>query len=399
MLVDMQKYKKGQIIFTGGGSGGHTMTSLAVINTFLERHPSTRKNVVFIGGSTSMEGEERSDTLEERVIKKLNISYVKIRSGKLRRRFSLSTLLTLFGVIGGFIDARKYFKKNDVSLVFSTGGYVSVPVCIAAWLKKVPVVIHEQTTRVGLSNKICGKIASEILVGFDQARKYFSKSKTSFVGNPVRKSLVTSESWPKDIVQKLSFFKKRAKDYPIVMISGGGQGSHILNETIRNSLNQLLMDYQVILLTGDNKIFQDYKCVNKAVKKLSPDIQKRIIVSKFAGDEMGAYLDVADFYIGRSGAMSVYEIGVLGIPSIFVPIPWVTHNEQYHNAKVLEKMGLSTILNEGELSPEVLVLRLNKFVKDFKSGKRDFDRKALKSKFVLDADRKIVEVLSKYIVE
>jgi UDP-N-acetylglucosamine--N-acetylmuramyl-(pentapeptide) pyrophosphoryl-undecaprenol N-acetylglucosamine transferase len=395
----MQNYKKGQIIVTGGGSGGHTMTSVAVIGSLLDKHPALRDRVVFIGGSTSMEGEERTDSLEERVLKNINIKFVKIRSGKFRRSFSFSTIKMLLGVVGGLIDSLRYFKRNKVSVVFSTGGYVSVPVCIAAWIRKVPVVIHEQTTRVGLSNKISARFADEILVGFDQARKYFPKRKTIFVGNPVRKCITDARCWPKDIVQKLRFFEKRSKKYPVVLISGGGQGSHLLNEVVRQSLNQLLLDYQIILLTGDNKVNQDYKCVTNDIKKLSSELQKRIIVKKFAGDEIGAFLNTADVYVGRSGAMSVYEVGVLSIPSIFIPIPWVTHNEQYHNAKVLKDLGVATIINQGEISPEVFVLRLKRFVKDLEDGKHDFDRKTVKSKFVTNADTKIVSELAKYFVE
>ncbi len=397
MSVDMQKNNKSKIVITGGGSGGHTMTALAVVNRLIDKYPEYKDRIVYLGGSMGMEGEKRSDSLDQRVFSNTGIEYKSIRSGKLHRKFALRTLWGLLGVLGGLIDAWSFFKKNDVSLVFSTGGYVSVPVCVCAGLRKVPVIIHEQTTRVGLSNKICARFAEKILVGFEESRRFFPKEKVRFVGNPIRKCITDPTCWPKSTVQKLRYFKKRSDEFPVVLISGGGQGSHMFNEIVRQSLNQLLLNYQVILLCGDNLVYQDHKCLLKSIKKSSADFQKRIVVEKFADKEMGAYYDAANIYVGRGGAMSVYEVGLLGIPSIIIPIPWVTYNEQYHNSKVLEDLGLATIINQGELSSEVFVQRLHRFSRELSEGKIDFDKRALKQKFVKDADKKIVEELVKSI--
>ncbi|MEA3357105.1 MAG: UDP-N-acetylglucosamine--N-acetylmuramyl-(pentapeptide) pyrophosphoryl-undecaprenol N-acetylglucosamine transferase [Patescibacteria group bacterium] len=392
--------RKGKIVFTGGGSGGHTFTAMTILDELSSRNPDILSRVVFLVGSLGMEGEKETISLEEKLCKSKGVRSVRIRSGKLPRRVALRTLVVLWGVVGGLIDSWKFFSKNKVVLVFSTGGYVSVPVCLVAWVKKVPIIVHEQTTRVGLSNKLSAKFAQKTLVAFEESLKYFPKENTTVVGNPVRKCIfesLESVKVPPKIASRLKEFDKRSKNYPVIFIAGGGRGSHLINSTVRQALKALLIDYQVIMITGDNKVYKDYALLDHTIRTLSKDLQSRIILTKFAGDEIGAYFAAADLFVGRSGAMFVYEVGVTKTPAIFIPIPWVTHNEQYHNAKVLQDLGLARILPQGELSADILVQRISKMIKSIHTKKLDVDDVKLDKLFVTDASKKIVEELENFI--
>jgi UDP-N-acetylglucosamine--N-acetylmuramyl-(pentapeptide) pyrophosphoryl-undecaprenol N-acetylglucosamine transferase len=318
----------------------------------------------------------------------------------LQRRLNLRTFKLLFGVFGGIIDAWQYLTKNDVRLVFSTGGYVSVPVCLVAWLKKIPVIIHEQTRRVGLSNRISAIFAKKILIGFAASKKFFPKKKTYFVGNTLRDIFL--RPWedkyiPSELEDKIISFKKNKDKYPVILISGGGQGSHLINNNVALALRNLLGNYHVILITGDNQVHRDYYKMRNNIKKLSSAKQKRFIITKFADSELGAYFDLADLFVGRSGALSVYEVGATRTPAIFIPLPWVTHNEQYHNAKALVDLGLAEILSQGILNPEILVQKIDKMIDKIKSGNLDIDKQKLKKAFVTNGAQNTYKQLKKFL--
>lgn len=178
------------------------------------------------------------------------------------------------------------------------------------------------------------------------------------------------------------------EDLPIIYVSGGSFGSHIINNVIKESLLLLLQDYQLILQTGDNNITNDFKLLSLERDKLTDELKERMVVTKYIGnEEIGFVLNNTDLFIGRAGANTVYELGLLRIPSILIPIPWVTHNEQMENAKVLESIGLARIINEGELTPEKLQVTLRLFSKE----KIDVNEKKANEIFIKNAAFKIIK--------
>jgi len=180
----------------------------------------------------------------------------------------------------------------------------------------------------------------------------------------------------------------QSDELPIIYISGGSLGSHVINEVIKESLPILLQDFQLILQTGDSKITNDYQLLCLEKEKLSNDLKERIVVTKYVGNEqIGFVLNNIDLFIGRAGANTVYELGLLRIPSILIPIPWVTHNEQQENAKILESVGLAKIIHEGEFTPEKLQVLLRLFSKE----KLVIDEKKANEIFVLKAAEKIIQ--------
>jgi UDP-N-acetylglucosamine--N-acetylmuramyl-(pentapeptide) pyrophosphoryl-undecaprenol N-acetylglucosamine transferase len=399
MYSDLNSEDKSPIVvITGGGSGGHTVTATAVVDELIARFPDLSKDIVYLGGLKGMEGEKVGQSVESRVAQEKGIRFVGIRSGKLQRHVAISTVFGLFGVIGGIIDSIRFFQTHTVRFVFSTGGYVTVPVCFVAWMKHVPVVLHEQTTRVGLSNRLSALFSVKNLVGFEEAGRYFPKKKTIVVGNTLRQELTDESSWSRELISKVRRMKEQTPQYPTVLIAGGGQGSHLLNSIVLMALKSLVSNFNVIVMTGDNQVYHDYDRFVVATRKLSRDQQQRVLVLKYASaSELGVFYKYVDAFVCRSGALFVYEAGALRIPSVFIPIPWVTQNEQYYNAKVLEELGLAKILPEGELSPEILFQEILRMVTRVRGGMLKVDDVHREKIFVKNAARRIVNELKPYI--
>lgn len=377
-----------KIVMTGGGSGGHVSVASALIKELEKRYANLSEKFLYIGGDLGMEGDIDPRSIEERRLSGQGLKFVKIRVGKLQRTFTPNTISLFFRSFLGILDSFKILKNFSPDIVISTGGFVSLPVVISANFLKIPVYIHEQTAAVGLTNKIAGKFAKKIFVTFKESLQYFKADKCVIVGNPMRESIFQTEAtseFARD-VQKL-----KDEKLPIIYISGGGLGSHKINIAIRDSLSHLLERYQIILQTGDNQTYKDFDVLSKDKLKLPLEKQKRFIITKFVNDsDIGVVFSTCDLFVGRSGANTVYELGVLKKPCILIPIPWVTHNEQEKNAKVLERIGLATIVREGEISRESL---LNALEKKFKSLRNIVISE--QNIFPIDSAKKIIDQIFK----
>lgn len=379
---------KKKIIITGGGSGGHISAAKAIIDEIKERFRITSDNLLYIGSDLGMVGEKPGSSLDMKVMKKERVNQRYIRGGKLQRRFSLRGIYLLLRTILGFVDSYNILSKYKPDIIISTGGFVTVPVClIGKFFFKAKIYLHEQTAAVGLSNKIVGKYAEKILIAYPLSEDYFPKEKTILTGNPVRKE-VFLDSGKTPLTTKLKKMIEQQEEFPIIYISGGSLGSHLINKTIKQSMINLLQDFQIILQTGDSQITNDYNLLNLEKDKLEPELRERIFITKYVQDnEIGCVFNNIDMFIGRAGANTVYELGLMSIPSILIPIPWVTHNEQMRNAEVLKDVGLARIIREGELTPEKLVMTTNLFAQE----KRHVDEEKRKRIFIPNAAQKIVD--------
>ncbi|HCC68084.1 TPA: hypothetical protein DEP90_02685 [Patescibacteria group bacterium] len=378
-----------KILITGGGSGGHLSVASALIETIKEHYPDSFKKLIYVGGDLGMVGEEYGNSLEQRHFKDADFKCYFIRAGKLQREFAISTIKLALRTILGLKDSLEIMKSNNPDLIFSSGGFVSVPVCIAAWLKGIPVYIHEQTAAVGLANQIVGKFAKKIFITFKSSTQYFKNKNTIQVGNIVRLA-VLKKSGEGKVVEKIKKFKKNK--LPIIYISGGGLGSHTLNTYILENLDILLKEYNVVLQMGDNQIHNDYDFALNIHKQLDSKMQERFLPVKYVNkDEIGFLFHNIDLYIGRAGANTVYEIGVIQIPSIFIPISWVTHDEQTKNAQTLVSLGLSEILPEKDLK----AINISVYIKDFLSRELGVNRKKIKNLFPTTALQQILSHLFK----
>ncbi|HBB64915.1 hypothetical protein A2436_00885 [candidate division WS6 bacterium RIFOXYC1_FULL_33_9] len=391
MLVDTVKMLKSEIkiLLTGGGSGGHISVSKALIDTLIEDYNIPIENIVYVGGDLGMEGEKIGNSLEQKQFKDSKFKTYFIRAGKLQRKFAFSTLTLLLRSILGFFDSLHILHKENPSIVISTGGFVSVPVCIIGNILGKRIYLHEQTASVGLANKIVSKFAKKIYVSFKESIKYFDSTKTKHVGNILRKEIFRTEyneNTNEEIVQLITNRNK----LPLIYISGGSLGSHILNTKVLESLDILLEFYRIILQTGDNEIFKDFDNAQN-IKQSFPEGKKArfVVVSYLNKDDIGYVLNNMDIFVGRSGANTVYELGVLKKHALLIPIPWVTHNEQFLNAKVLKDIGLANILEEKYLKESNLKDEIERLREQIRVRKIDIEK--LDSLFPRNATTNMLE--------
>ncbi|MHC1716861.1 MAG: glycosyltransferase [Candidatus Dojkabacteria bacterium] len=385
-MLDKKKLSK-RIIVTGGGSGGHVSAASSIISSLKDKYEINENNFLYIGGDLGMVGEQTGNSLEKRIFEKEDFRKVYIRAGKLQRSLEIESIKLFFRTFLGFLDSYKIIKKFRPDILISTGGFVSVPVCIIAKLFKTKIYLHEQTAAIGLANKIVGKLANKIFVAFPSSTEYFPANKAIHTGNLIRKEIfnTTAKGNLADILKEMITKQER---YPIIYISGGSLGSHIVNSAVKESMKSLTENFQIILQTGDNTVFHDYDNLDLERKKLEEKNSGNIHIVKYIkNDEIGYLFNNIDMYVGRAGANTVYEMGLMKIPSIFIPIPWVTHNEQERNAKILVELGLAKIIKEGELTGDKLLFE----IKSFNSKEKNIDTKKLNEIFITNASEKILE--------
>jgi UDP-N-acetylglucosamine--N-acetylmuramyl-(pentapeptide) pyrophosphoryl-undecaprenol N-acetylglucosamine transferase len=349
-----------------------------LIEGIKRKYPELYKNLVYVGGDLGMVGEEYGNSIEQRKFKNSEFKVRYIRAGKLQRSFSLSSIKLLLRTVLGVIDSFKILSEEKPDLIFSTGGFVSVPVCLVGWIKNIPIYLHEQTATVGLANKIVSKFAKKIYISFESSQKYFKNRNVKLVGNIVREAVTKFNV--AEVDHEIRNIVTNNTQYPLIYISGGGLGSHIINQKILDEIEQILSGYRVILQTGYNQNYRDYERATKIKNKLPKNKQNMFLPIKFINEESIGYVyHNIDFFIGRAGANTVYEIGLLQKPSLFIPIPWVANNEQFENAKVLQDLGLSEILDEDIFKKANIKNRIDLYIK--KLPKPELNGEKLKEKF------------------
>lgn len=314
-----------KIILTGGGTAGHVTPNLALIPSLRELGYEIR----YIG---SYEGMER------KLIEQADIPYDGISSGKLRRYFDRKNFSDPFRVVKGYTEALKLMKKYRPDVVFSKGGFVAVPVVLAAKHYKIPVIIHESDMTPGLANKLCIPSASKVCCNFPETLNYLPAEKAVLTGSPIRAELLKG-----DRLSGLQY-TNLSSNRPILMVIGGSLGSVTVNTVVRQTLPQLLHDFQVIHICGKGNLddsligtdgYVQYEYVDAPLKHM------------FAA---------ADLVISRAGANSICEILAMRKPNILIPLSAAaSRGDQILNAKSFSKQGFSTVLEEEELTVESLI--------------------------------------------
>ena len=377
-----------RIVITGGGSGGHISPALAVIEQLKEKAKAekTPLQLLYIGGKLGMEGT-KSPSVEQKILPQTDIPYVFIHAGKLQRSFSLKTPLLLWGAIPGFFEALYHLLIFKPDVIFSTGGFVTVPVILAGWLLRIPIVVHEQTAAVGLSNKIGGFLAKIVAVSFPTSVKEFPKEKVVVTGNPIRSEILAAREARKQLLAT-------SRQLRTIYITGGAQGSHIINETIKKALPKLLKRGKIIHQCGSNELYNDFEHLSDTAKELPEELFERYEIIEYIGPkQIGQVFAKVNLVISRAGANTVNELAALGIPALLVPIPWVTNNEQYKNARILVNAGSARIIPENELTAEKLLAEVDTILANL----NDFQSKAqeLQKEVRLDAANKLAEIIWK----
>jgi len=309
-----------KILLAGGGTMGSVSPLIAVYQEIKAKYPETE--FLFIGTKSGPEKE---------AVESYKIKFTSIASGKLRRYFDWNNLLDPFRVIGGFFQIFFILMRFRPNVVMVAGSFVGVPVAWAAWICRIPVLIHQQDIIAGLANKLMGNIATRITVSFEPSLKDFHPRKTVLTGNPVRQEFASC-----DQAKSKRFFNLK-DDLPVVLILGGGTGAQKINEVVEKSLAQLLVFCQVIHITGRGKIVS---AEAEGYRQF-----------EFLTHEMPEALCAADLIVNRAGISTLSEMIVEAKPVILIPIA-ETHQE--FNAQYFQKNNSALVLPEATLNNEIL---------------------------------------------
>ena len=318
-----------KIVLTGGGTAGHVTPNIALIPSLQE----AGYEIVYVGSY---------DGIEKKLIADFNIPYIGIATGKFRRYLDVKNFTDPFRVIKGYSEAKKFLKEYSPDVVFSKGGFVSVPVVRAAAALKIPCIIHESDMTPGLANKLCIPVAKKVCCNFPETLKYLPEEKGVITGSPIRAEL--SQGNKLDGLNLCGFTASK----PVIMVIGGSLGAANVNKAVRDALPKLLKDYQVVHLCGKDKM--DNLLLN------TPGYKQ----FEYVKTELKDLFAMADLVISRAGANAICEILALKKPNILIPLPAeVSRGDQILNAKSFEDQGFSIVLQEADITDDLLVEKVN----------------------------------------
>ncbi len=312
------------IILTGGGTAGHVTPNLALV-------PSLRKENFEIRYIGSYDGIEKS------LVEDDGIPYDGISSGKLRRYFSLKNFTDPFRVIKGFGESKALLKRYQPDIVFSKGGFVAVPVVLAAKQLKIPVIIHESDLTPGLANRICIPAANKVCCNFHETLEYLPEDKAVLSGQPIREELFHGS---KHAGLEFAGF---TGEKPVIMVIGGSLGAVHVNNAIRAILPRLLERFDVIHICGKGHIDESLRDTPGYVQY------------EYIEDELKNLFAAADLIVSRAGANSICEIVALKKPNVLIPLPAsASRGDQILNANSFKAQGYSAVLTEEEMTDDTL---------------------------------------------
>jgi len=361
-------------------TGGHLTPALAVIEE-LEK----KKNFqIYFFGRQYASVAEKTKSMEAELLEEKNLTFIPIVAGKVQRHWDRYTFLSYFKIPIGFFHALSYLIKIKPQIILSFGGYVSVPVVLAGWLLRVPIINHEQTASYGLASKFNSLFANKIAISWEVSKKHFPAKKVVLTGNPIRKNVL---QFDKEIWQVFDF----DEELPLVFITGGNQGSHLLNRATGKIINQLIKNYNVFHQSGHLEAKSDFEWLEEIREELPSQLKNRYHCKKYLDDkEMGTFLNKADLVVSRAGANIVTELAVLGKPALLIPIPWAHGDEQNKNARILVEAGIAEIFSQNQLSPMKLSRTIEKMINNLDVYQRNSSRS--KKLVKLDAAQTIVKL-------
>lgn len=333
-----------KIVLTGGGTGGHLMPLITVAQKIKQQSPETE--FIFMGPA---------DPMEKNLIGSTGIKIVNIMSGKMRRYISGYNFLDFFKIPLGIFQALYYLLVYMPDAVFSKGGYASLPVVIAAWAYRIPVMIHESDANPGLANSMLSKFAERVAVSYSEAEKYFPAKQVVLTGNPVRDDIATGDP------QKAREMFHLLESKKVIAILGGSQGSRNINNRILAILPELLHKYQIIHQTGENNLEEVERIAGEIGIKAG---HQGYFPLAFYGDEIKEIMAVADLVISRAGANTLSEIAACGKPAIIIPLSTAANNHQRLNAYSLAQNGSCMVLEETNLGEHMLLEKIEEMMND-----------------------------------
>jgi UDP-N-acetylglucosamine--N-acetylmuramyl-(pentapeptide) pyrophosphoryl-undecaprenol N-acetylglucosamine transferase len=335
-----------QVVVAGGGTGGHTSPGLAVAAALGARGIAC----AWIGSRTG---------IEARRVPAAGLPYHAIPTGKLRRAWAWQNVVDLtVNVPAGLVRARQLVARLRPRVVFGTGGFVALPVVIAAATARVPVVIHEQTAVPGLANRVAARVARRIAITYEASARWFPADRIVVTGNPLREELRTGS--------RAGAIARFGLDpaVPVVYVTGGAQGAHRINRVVGACLPALLAHVQVVHQSGDNPETGDRAWLAAQRAALPAALARRYHVLPYLAGELPDVYAAAALVIGRAGAGTLNECCHLGVPALYVPLPGTRGDEQTANARLVERAGGAAVLLQSALTPDTLVERVRALLDD-----------------------------------
>lgn len=314
-----------RIILTGGGTAGHVTPNIAL----LPRLKELQYDIHYIGSYNGIEKE---------LIEQFGIPYHGIATGKLRRYFSLQNFTDPFRVLKGMNEAKKLVKILKPDVIFSKGGFVSVPVVLSGKRCRVPVIIHESDMTPGLANKLSLSAATKVCCNFPETLELLPEGKATLTGSPIRQELLSGDKF------KAREFLGFTSDKPVILVVGGSLGAVAVNQAVRSVLPELLKSYQVIHLCGRGK-------VDESLKDLEGYAQ-----FEYIKEELKDLFALTDIVISRAGANAICELLALHKPNLLIPLSAnASRGDQILNARSFERQGFSIVLEEEALTDSALL--------------------------------------------
>ena len=350
--------KMKKIVLTGGGTAGHVTPNIAL----LPRLKELGYEISYIGSYNG---------IEKQLIEEQGIPYYGISSGKLRRYFDLKNLSDPFRVLKGCNEAWKILRKIKPDVVFSKGGFVSVPVVLSAKRLKIPTAIHESDLTPGLANKLCIPSATKVCCNFPETEKKLPESKAVLTGTPIRSELLNGDP------EAGRTFCGFNSDKPVLMVIGGSLGAVAVNNSIRKILPDLLKSFQVVHLCGKGK-------TDESLNGTAGYVQFEYIEK-----ELPDLFALADIVVSRAGANAICEIAALHKPNLLIPLSAAaSRGDQILNARSFEKQGFSMVLEEEQITEQVLLDTIQNLYQN-----RDKFINAMENSAQLDSIRVITTLL------
>jgi len=347
-----------RILFTGGGTGGHIFPIIAVARQLKKNY---RESVEPIGPSKETSLEMfflGSNGFAKKLLEKEEIKVKTILTGKFRRYFSIYNILDLFKAPLGLLQSFWHLFVLMPDIVFSKGGYGSVPVVLVSWIYRIPILIHESDILPGLANRLSAKLSRKIAVSFAKTKEYFPDKKTTLIGNPIRSEIIqVCLLHNEENKEKAKNIFKIISHKPVIFILGGSQGSEKINKLVLDSLPKLLERYEIIHQCG-------IKNYNNILQKIS-QLPVNYHVFPFLNEEQMSFAYyLSDLIVSRAGAGSISEIAACAKPSILIPLPKSASGHQRKNAFNYAKSGTTIVLEQLNLTPNLFLNEINKILDD-----------------------------------
>lgn len=335
------------VVIAAAGTGGHINPGIAIANKIKEEDKNSK--VLFIGTNRGLEND---------LVPRAGYELKTVNAYGIERKLTVQNFKRLYSTIKSIKEAKKILTEFKADVVIGTGGYICMPVILAANKLKIPTLLHESNAFPGVAVRLLSKKVNTVLVGFEDAKLRLKKAKNVVVtGNPtkIKKQNLTSNQ-KEEIIRSIGLNTNK----PIVLVFGGSQGAKSINESFINIIkNKKNKEYQIIWAAGPSQYEEIKEKLNDDNININNIENVKIVPYIYNMEEI---MNVVDLVVCRSGAMTITEISIVGKPAIFIPFPFATENHQEYNAKVLEKVGAAEIILDKELNANILDKKIKEIV-------------------------------------